>query len=380
MTDPSGAGRAPRVLVSGVQLGQRWSGVQRHNAQLLPRAAALLEARGGGLGVLTGSVPPSFPLPASIALHTSRVPAGPPIARALHEGRALAAALRAAAASGRPYDLVHTAHLPAPRRLPVPWTLTLHDLRSLHLEHTPFSRRFLARHVLGRAIAEAAAVLTVSEGVRAEIEARFRPRRSACIGNGADHLALVPRGPAPGAPLLHVGQIEPRKNLGLLLEALRLDAELPALVLAGAARPGAREALEARAAELGVAARVRFLGPVEDDELARLYAGAACVVLPSLLEGFGIPAVEALRAGAPLAIAAAGALPEVAGDDVPRFAPDDPAACAAAIRAALARAPEAWEPARVRAERHRWQGAAERLVAAWDEAARAGITPPRSAP
>jgi len=371
------------VLVSGVVFGQERSGVRRHNEELLPRAARLLEEGGGGLGVLVGRVPPSFALPPSVTLHASRVPAGPPIARAIHEGSALAAALAQGAAAGRSYRVIHTAHLPTPRRLSVPFTLTVHDLRSLLLARRSLSRRLFARRVLRRAIADASCVLTVSEGVRREIERRFRPRRTVLVGNGADHLPLLPRRPGRDAPLLFVGQIEPRKNLGLLLEALKLDPGLPDLELVGIPRGSARAELEEQARVLDVGRRVRFLGAVEDGRLAELYARCACVVLPSWLEGFGIPVVEALRAGAPLAIADAGALPEVAGGDVPRFAPDDPAGCVAAIRTALERAPGGWEAARARAESHRWQDAAERMVAAWAEVAETPsgrVSAPRSAP
>ena len=64
-----------------------------------------------------------------------------------------------AAREDRPFDLVHTGHLPAPKSLPVPQTVTIHDLRSLDLPHTPFSRRLVARAVVGRALAGAAGVI-----------------------------------------------------------------------------------------------------------------------------------------------------------------------------------------------------------------------------
>ena len=362
---------APRVLLSGVVLGQPPGGVRRHNAELLPRAARLLAETGGSLAVLEGRVPPAFALPAQLERIPSRVPAGPPIARALAERAALERALAAARDAGRPFDLVHTAHLPAPRRLSVPFTYTLHDLRSLMLAHTPFSRRFVAQHVVGRALYDAALVVVVSEHVRAELERRFGIRALAVVPNAADHLAPLPRAPGPDAPLLHVGHLEPRKNLALLLTALARDPTLPPLLLAGAAKGDEEARLRARAAELGVAERVRFLGPVEDEELPALYARAACVVLPSYLEGFGIAALEAQRARCPLAVSSAGALPEVAGAETPCFPVDDAAACARAIRAAIAWPLEALERAARAAERYRWDDSARRLVAAWT-AARGG--------
>jgi len=216
-------------------------------------------------------------------------------------------------------------------------TLTIHDLRSLDLAHTPLSRRMFARTVVGHAVRRAVTVFTVSETVRARLLEGWplAPERVQLVPNAADHLAVLPRELASDAPILHVGHLEPRKNLELLLHALAADASLPALVLAGRAKGEEGSRLARVADELGVAARVTFKGAFEDAELPRLYARAACVVLPSHLEGFGIVALEAQRARVPLAVSDTGALREVAGADVPHFAPDDPGACARAIRAAI---------------------------------------------
>ena len=86
------------------------------------------------------------------------------------------------------------------------------DLRALALAHTPFSRRFFARSVIGAAVRKARAVLTVSEAVRAELETRFRAPRVFVVPNAGDHLRVLPRASAPGAALLHVGHLEPRKS------------------------------------------------------------------------------------------------------------------------------------------------------------------------
>lgn len=361
--------RAPRVLVAGAVLAQGPSGVRRHNQELLPRAARLLSAEGGGLALLAGREGISFELPPPLETLASDVPSGPPLVRALHEGRALRRALAEAAARGAPFDLVHTAHLPAPRGLPVPMTLTLHDLRALSLEHTPFSRRFVARSVIGAAVRSARLVVTVSETVGALVRSAFRPRALRVVPNAGDHFVPLPRRAGPDAPLLAVGHLEPRKNLELLLHALARDAHLPRLELAGGARAGEEQRLRALATELGVAARVRFLGPVSEAELVRLHAEAAAVVIPSRLEGFGLGVLEAQRAEVPLAIANVGALPEVAGADVPSFAPDDVAGCVAAIRAALLEPPERLAAHAARAGRYRWDASSALLVEAWKSAA-----------
>jgi len=362
-----------RVLLSAVVLAQPMGGVRRHNAQLLPRAAALLESQGGSLAILEGSSRAPFELPASVMRLSSSVPAHPVLARATLEGRALRRALEQEREAGRPFDLVHTAHLPVPRGLPLAYSLTIHDLRALELAHTPMSRRLFARKIIGMAVERAACVIAVSEHVRAQLLERFQldPARLCVVPNAGDHFSPLPRQPREGARILHVGHLERRKNLELLLRTLALDPSLPALLLAGESKQGEAERLRELATELGVEGRIEFLGGFEETRLAQLYAESACVVLPSHLEGFGIAALEAQRAGVPLAVSRTPALLEVAGPRAPNFAPDDPAECARAIHAALGRGQAELEADAAAAARFSWQSSAELLVQAWTRAARA---------
>lgn len=361
-----GTARAPRVMVLGSVLGQPMGGVRRHNAELLPRLARLLSQRGGAIALLEGATPAAFALPPEVARIATGVPAGPPALRATFEGRALRRALAQAARAGHPFDLVHTAHLPVPSDLPLPFTLTIHDLRHLDPAHASMPRRVLARRALGDALARAALVLSVSESVRAELVERFAldPSRVRLVSNAADHFDPLPRYAERDAAVLCVGHIEPRKNLALVIRALHVDPALPRLVLAGRAKGHEGAHLARLAQELGVAARVSFAGPFEERELARLYAGAAGVVLPSRVEGFGIAALEAQRARAPLCIARIPSLVEVAGPDVPAFAPDDPVECARAIHTALATPADALERRAVQAARFTWDASAQAWLAA----------------
>lgn len=363
------ATRAPRVLVLGTLLGQPMGGVRRHNAELLPRAAEILEARGGSLAVMEGNEPVAFPLPPRVTLIRSRAIAHPILARFATEGRAVRRVL--AHPPGGDFDLVHTAHLPAPRLRSTPYTITVHDLRNLEPGPASGLRRSAAEALLGRALRRSARTITVSETVRDAILERFRidPDRVHVVPNAADHLAPLPRSTLQNAPVLCVGHLEPRKNLDVLLRALAIDRGLPALELAGAGKGSEEERLRALARDLGVLERVRFLGPVADEELAALYARAACVVLPARIEGFGIPAIEAQRARAPLAIARTTTLLEVAGSDAPSFAPDDPEECARAIRRAIAMPDAAIERAFENAARFSWDVSALALVDAWTAAA-----------
>lgn len=360
---------APRVLVLGTVLDQPMGGVRRHNRELLPRAARLLAARGGGLAVLAGRGGVAFDLP-GVEVLAGDAPSRPLALRAALEPRAMRRALDAAAARGKPYDLVHTAHLPVPGACPVPLTLAVHDLRSFAPRLAGLPRRLAARGALARARDGCRMFLAVSQAVADELHARLGLDASALavVGNGGDHFQPLPRSAGSAAPLRAIGHVEPRKNLELVLRALAADPSLPDLEVHGAAKDGEDERLRALAEELGVGGRVRFRGPFEEQDLPRLHATAAAVCVPSLVEGFGIVALEAQLALAPLAVSAIPALRETA-PSAPSFDPRDAQACAAALRRALAAGRDELEAAAHMARGRTWDACAQRLVDAWCAAA-----------
>jgi glycosyltransferase involved in cell wall biosynthesis len=137
--------------------------------------------------------------------------------------------------------------------------------------------------------------------------------------------------------VLTVSLKRPNKNLLRLLEAMALipRERRPILVLAGHATPYEGE-LRARAAKLGLGESTRFLGWVSSEELEGLYRSATCFVFPSLYEGFGLPVLEAMARGTPVACSNRGALIEVADDAALLFDPEQPDAIAAAIEKLLA--------------------------------------------
>ena len=357
----------PEVLLSGVLLNTPMGGALRPNAELLPRVATLLESAGGGLSVMEGSKPVSFPLPASVRRLPTRVPANPRLLRVASEGFMLRNLLDQ---SSRRFDLIHFAHIPVPRRLPLPFTLTLHDMRSFELAEAPKTARLVAKELHRSAVKRASLVVTVSETVAAALMKNFdiSDDRIRIVPNAGDHFAVLPRRFDCDAPILHVGHLERRKNIELLIRAIALDAGLPPISLAGIPKDDEEERLRRLAEDLGVSKRVTFLGRFDESELPELYSRAACVAIPSKLEGFGIGVLEAQLAGVPLCISHADALNEVAGSHVPRFHPEDPAECARAIREALSLPTDQIELNRAQATRFSWDQSAEAFRDIWVEA------------
>jgi glycosyltransferase involved in cell wall biosynthesis len=164
----------------------------------------------------------------------------------------------------------------------------------------------------------------------------------------------------------------PHKNLPRLLEALALvpAQRRPLLVLPGYPTAHERE-LRDRATALGLDGDVRFLGWVADAELEGLYALAAAFVFPSLHEGFGLPVLEAMLRGVPVACSNTSSLPEVAGDAALLFPPEDPAAIAAAMERLLtdaALADRLRAAGRERAARFSWAATARGTAASYERA------------
>jgi glycosyltransferase involved in cell wall biosynthesis len=348
---------APRVLVSGLVLDGAFSGALRHNRELLPRLSSRLARHGGRLAVLEPLAGIGMDLP-GVERIPSRARGHPVWRRRLEE----APALQEAIDTHGPFDLVHVGHLPTPRGLSIPWSWTIHDLRRAS---NPVGRRWIRR-----AVRQAKRILTVGQPVADELMERFGAERVHVIGNGGDHFEPLVRNPLPGGPLVVLGHLDARKNHDVVFRALALDPGLPQLHVFGGGGRERREGLAARALELGVASRVHLHGPLPEVDLPRLFSEAACVVLPSRLEGFGIGLLEAARARVPIAMSDLPAHRWVLGDEVPTFGVDDADGCVAAIRAALAETPHALAKRANEAARWTWDRAADQWFKAWTEPAR----------
>src|SRR5712691_10807893 len=119
----------------------------------------------------------------------------------------------------------------------------------------------------------------------------------------------------PSRPIvLYVGTEHPRKNLDALLRAFAQVTSSAVLVKVSVPRHPQHEILERLARSLGVASRVRSLEGVVGEDLPGLYGAADVLVLPSLTEGFGLPPLEAMACGTPVAVSNAGSLPDVVGN------------------------------------------------------------------
>ena len=165
-----------------------------------------------------------------------------------------------------------------------------------------------------------------------------------------------------------MGTLELRKNVGTLLaayaELVQANPGVPELWLAGSATAAATPWLRA-ISEPPLAGRVKHLGYIGSDRRYDLYAQASMLVLPSHLEGFGIPLLEAMTAGVPAVVSNRGALPEVAGGAAQVVEPDDTDALAAAMRRYLAEpetASSAVARGLARARAYSWDATAATLM------------------
>lgn len=286
----------------------------------------------------------------------------------------------------RTVDVVHAPSVAVPPRSGVPLVVTAHDAAPLLFPET-YPRRGRRFHKQGLAAAAKRAdlVITVSESAADELVAytAIPEERIRVVPNGVD-LEIATDEEVQGARhqfrlgstpyVLWVGSFEPRKNVGLLVDAFARwaqHADLPhLLVLAGPAGWVEDEAsVLAPARRLGD--RVRTVGRVGDPVLRGLYRGAELFAFPSRHEGFGIPVLEAMAQETPVLAADIPALREIAAGAAVLRSPDDPSAWVAALDNLLhdeAEGSRLGEAGRRRAELYSWARCAEETRAVYREA------------
>lgn len=286
-----------------------------------------------------------------------------------------------------PVDVAHGAfHVLPPSR--APRVTTVFDLTGMRAADTQTSRtQWIHRRCLRHAARHADALIAISESCKADVVA--------LLGVGEDRVHVVPGGVDLAAfeePVdeeadaalrarlgirmpyaIHLGTLEPRKNLPRLLGAwARLRAEgvaLPQLVLAGARGWLSGPVFEA-INRLKLRDHVAVTGYLDRADAVRLLRGARACVYPSLYEGFGLPVLEAMAAGVPVLTSNVSSLPEVAGDAAILVDPLSEAALAAGIAELLAEDPERRRAAgRARAERYTWENSAAALARVYGELA-----------
>jgi glycosyltransferase involved in cell wall biosynthesis/GT2 family glycosyltransferase len=305
-----------------------------------------------------------------------RVPIGSNYART-------AAALPVRLLADRP-ALYHGLYV-LPPALPCPAVLTVHDVSFLREERfMPAADRAAFRRFVPWSVRRATRVVVGAEFTRLDLV-------DAVPGLELERVEVIPYGVPPGfAPdddaaaaaraehgldgpyVVFLGDLQPRKNLGRLLEAWAVvrarRAEPVTLALVGAPRLGADE-LDALVTRLGLEDSVRRLGRIEGtDGLRGILSGAAALAFPSLYEGFGFPVVEAMACGTPVVASDATALPETAGGAAILVDPLAPGAIAEGLLRVLDDEKEARRLRRAglaRVRDLRWDRTAEQLAAVY---------------
>jgi glycosyltransferase involved in cell wall biosynthesis len=289
-------------------------------------------------------------------------------------------------ADRRGCDVLHSVALTAPWWSRAASVVTIADVTWLqHPDAVPRATRLLWRTLVIPAARRADRVIACTASGASEIADAMRipENRIDVVPLGADGEIDANATPAEelrgrlglgdGPVVLAVSAFLAHKNLAQLVDAMpAVRAEVPGavLVLPGNWTP-LRDEVRARAETLGLGDAVVFPGWVEAADLEGLYRTAACFVLPSLREGFGLPVLEAMRRGVPVACSDTSAVPEVAGDAALLFDPERTDAIAGAVTAILrdrSLATDLAEKGRARAALFTWRRTADETLASLERA------------
>lgn len=257
------------------------------------------------------------------------------------------------ARAARDYEVLHVPHYNAPVGRRKPLLVTIHDLSHL-LDQTmarSLKSRVYARPMLPYVARRADHIFTVSLYSKHKIVEHLGAETGKVTVSYLavpQHIYAEPRDESrthtnqafgfSGNYLLFVGNLKPHKNVSGLLMAFailrqRRQIDHKLMIIGDDAR--GRTTLAREVADLRLADAVVFAGKVGDDDLRHAYSGADLTVLPSFEEGFGLPVIESMACGTPVACSKAASLPEVGGDAAEYFNPGDVESIASAIEKVL---------------------------------------------
>lgn len=279
-------------------------------------------------------------------------------------------------------SLVHYTNAVAPLRSVRPFVLTIQDLSLLRYPHYHPNLRLLAVPVMTWAAHRARVVIVPSRATADELRRLLRvptrriaitelaPAPAGAMDDSAFPAVLARFGLERGAYVVSTATLEPRKNIVRLVAAFEQlvarDRQLR-LVLIGATGWRASR-IEQRLAASPVADRIVRTGFVSDVERTALIHGSAAFVYVSLYEGYGLPIVEAMDAGAPVVTSNVSSMPEAAGGAAVLVDPRDPTAIARGIAQATRDRETLIEAGRQRAARLSWTRTAEATRAVYEQA------------
>ncbi len=278
-------------------------------------------------------------------------------------------------------DLFFSPHFTAPLLAPIPIIVTVHDLIfDRYPDYMPqrWARPYY-RMMMRLSTYRARQIITVSKATGADLQRFYKipERKLRVVPEGVDPnyttipdelemQALKERYQLANSFILSVGARRPHKNLDRLVQAIALlePETAPQLVFAGLPDPRFPDHARQAAKRFGLDGRVRFLGWVPEVDLPGLYRLARVAVFPSLIEGFGLPALEAMACGTPVISSNTSSFPEVIGGAGLQVDPQDPNALAAALKEVLhdeQRRQEMSAAGRKRAAEFTWRKAAQRV-------------------
>ncbi len=288
-------------------------------------------------------------------------------------------------------DVMHGLGYVIPLSCPHPSVVSILDI--VYDNPGTILRRSVLRYFLSRSARRATRILTLSLNSKKQIVSRLGvpPEKIAVTylapkirgaSSGTDWFTLKSRLAIRDSYLLAVSSSSPHKNIPALIRAfhdvIRERSGPPQLVLAGHL-PAQGTALRDLVASLGLEPHVVFTGYLTDGDLDLLYAHALFFVFPSLYEGFGLPVLEAMSHGTPVACSNAASLPEVAGDAAVLFDPRSPAEIQCALRDLLDSADLRATLARRsydNVSRFSWRNTADETMRAYRDAVSSGCAGP----